>query len=125
MRLNASGFLCGLCLLAAAAGTPVSAGMLSGSADTVSVGQTVVTAQVIAEETPSADCPGQEESAPPGQEPSENEPSDPVLPDALKPGMHAGAVNTADAGIWEYLLLLLVFSGIVIIAVKLRKLYQL
>lgn len=115
MRLRASGFLCGLCLLVMAAGLPVSAGTLFGSEDTVSAGQTVVTAQVMAEEMPSTE----EETDPPGQKPSESEPSDSELPDhGTQSDMHAGAVNTADASTWEYMLLLFVFSGVVIMALK-------
>lgn len=120
MRLKASGFLLGLCFIVLAVGTPVSAGTMHGSEDTVSVGQTVVTAHVSAEETP----PAEEEITPPGQKPSGSEPSDPDSQDqGTQSGVQAKAVDTADTNTWEYMLLLCVFSGIVITAVKLRRLY--
>lgn len=120
MRLKASGFLLGLCFIVWAVGTPVSAGTLHGSEDTVSVGQTVVTAHVLAEETP----PAEEEIDLPGKNPSGSEPSDSDSQDhEAQPGVHAKAVDTADVNAWEYMFLLCVFSGIVITAVKLRRLY--
>lgn len=131
MRRIAAIFLRGCCMAALAAAVmvmPVFAGILSGGEGTVSVGQTVVTAQVIAEATPPEE-PGRE---PPDQEPgsetAEEVPADelsrtPPLNDTAQSGVSAGKVNTGDASAGEPFLLLLVFSGIVIVAVKLRRIY--
>lgn len=120
MRLRVSVFLCGLCLLVMAAGMSVSAGTQSGGGDTVSAGQTVVTAQVMAEETP----PDEEETDPPGEKTSESEMSDSDAADpGTQSGVQSGAVDTADASTWEYMFLLLVSSGIVFMALKRRRRY--
>lgn len=133
MRLRASVFLCGLWLLVMAAGLPVSAGTLSGSEDTVSAGQTTVTAQVMAEETlpaeeesdsPDETTSAEEETNLPGEKASESETSDSELPNhEVQSGVRTAAVNTADPGTWEYMLLLLVFGGIVFMALKSRRRY--
>lgn len=91
----------------------------AGGEEAVSVGDTAVTAQVVtvgtpSEEKPDGELPGKEPSkAPSGTAPSE---------DAAHSGVRAGQVNTGDVGLWEPLFFLFVFSGIVTVAVKIRRL---
>lgn len=93
--------LCVAALAMAVIAMPVFAESLPGEGDAVSVGDTAVTAQVIAEDTPP-------------EEPSEIGASE----DTAHSGATAGQVHTGDGGLWEPFFYLFVFSGIVLVALK-------
>lgn len=124
MRRMALILLCGLFLAATVTVmpvTPVSAATLSGSEVDESVGQTAVTAQVVAEPS---DTPGSEPS---DQEPSDKTPSEGQTDDipsdhTAQPGAPGETVKTGDGSTWESLFFLLVISGMVIVAGKIRRL---
>ena len=118
MRRIAAVLPVSLCLMITAmimsAPLPVCAGTLSGDEQTGSTEQTVVTAQVEAEEEPTEPEP---EEPPGGEEPDGGKPDGGKTDDRLKK-----SVRTGDYNVRITLLFLLLLGSMLIIADRIRRL---